>query len=112
MTIDTRTNGLKVFQVLAGGPWGGAAVVVLALTRVLIEAGCQVWVLCLDDLVARRFAEAGAQVVRCDTWRREINPPHDLLAFLQLFQLCRREQFDLVNTTTSKGGFLGRLAAR
>lgn len=104
-------NPKKVFQVLAGGPWGGGAVVVLALTRALIAEGCQVWVLCLDDLVAERFAAAGAHVVRSPNWRREIHPFYDLLALFQLYSLCRREKFDLVNTHTSKGGILGRLAA-
>lgn len=102
----------KVFQVLAGGPWGGGAVVVLAITRALMQIGCQVWVLCLDDVVAQRFAQAGAQVVRCNVWRREINPLHDLLSLGRLYWLCRRERFDLVVTHTSKGGFLGRIAAR
>jgi glycosyltransferase involved in cell wall biosynthesis len=110
--LENEDRGLKVFHVLAGGPWGGGAVVVLALTRALIHAGCQVWVLCLDDLVAQRFAEAGAQVVRCDTWRREISPLYDLISFWKLFHLCRRERFDLVVTHTSKGGVLGRMAAR
>jgi len=103
---------LKVFQVLAGGPWGGGAVVVLSLTQELLKRGCQVWVLCLDDLVAQRFAEARANVVRCDAWRREINPVYDLISLWQLFRLCRRERFDLVVTHTSKGGLLGRIAAR
>jgi len=113
MSIDAHDdNERKVFQVLAGGPWGGGAVVVLALTRALIEAGCQVWVLCLDESVGRRFAGAGARVVTSRHWRREIRPVRDFLAFVELFKLCRRERFDLVNTHTSKGGFLGRLAAR
>jgi hypothetical protein len=112
MKKDTHTDRHRVFQVLAGGPWGGGAVVVLALTRALIKANCQVWVLCLDDLVARRFAEAGAQVVRCDIWRRQINPLYDLASLWQIFRLCRRNKFDLVVTHTSKGGFLGRIAAR
>jgi len=104
-------QGLKVFQVLAGGPWGGGAVVVLSLTKRLLQEGCQVWVLCLSDEVCRRFSEAGARVVTL-CWRREINPLLDLVAFWKLFRLCRRERFDLVHTHTSKGGFLGRIAAR
>lgn len=96
---------------LAGGPWGGGAVVVLAITRALIDAGCQVWVLCQSDVVAQRFAEAGAHIVRCDTWRRELHPVYDLASFWYLFRLCRREHFDLVVTHTSKGGFLGRTSA-
>lgn len=102
----------KVFQVLAGGPWGGGAVVVLAITRELIQRGCRVWVLCLDDLVAERFAEAGAQVVRCKNWRREIEPIYDLLSLWELYSLCRHEHFDVVVTHTSKGGFIGRVSAK
>jgi glycosyltransferase involved in cell wall biosynthesis len=102
----------KVFQVLAGGPWGGGAVVVRSLTQGLMQEGCQVWVLCLSKEVSREFSEIAANVVTSRYWRREINPPLDLLAFWELFRLCRREKFDLVNTHTSKGGVLGRIAAR
>ena len=101
----------KVFHVLAGGPWGGGAVVVRSVAQRLIQEGCQVWVLCLSDEVSRRFAEIGAKVVTCRHWRREINPL-DSLAFYDLFKLCRKEKFDIVHTHTSKGGFLGRIAAR
>jgi glycosyltransferase involved in cell wall biosynthesis len=104
-------QSIKVFQVLAGGPGGGGAVVVRALTERLMEEGCQVWVLCLSDEVSRRFAEVGANVVASHNWRREINPM-DALAFYELFKLCRTEKFDIVHTHTSKGGLLGRIAAR
>jgi glycosyltransferase involved in cell wall biosynthesis len=38
--------------------------------------------------------------------------PRDLIAFVELVRLFRRERFDLVHTHMSKGGILGRLAAR
>lgn len=111
--MDTN-RGQKVFQVLAGagGTWGGSGVVVLAITRRLIEQGCSVWVLCLSEIAAQRFEEVGANVVRSRFWRRSLSPLLDLLAFWELFRFCRREKFDVVNTHTSKGGFLGRIAAR
>ncbi len=102
---------MKVFQVLSGGAWGGGAVVVLAITRALLNRGDQVWVLCLDEGVASRFREAGATVVASPLWFHPINPL-DLVPFAQLYALCVKERFDLVATHTSKGGFLGRLAAR
>ncbi|MGD9030897.1 MAG: glycosyltransferase family 4 protein, partial [Anaerolineae bacterium] len=101
----------KVFQVLAGGPWGGGAVVVRALTQELIRRGNQVWVLCLSREVSQRFSEIGANVVTSRYWRRAISP-RDILVLHELFSLCRRTEFDLVHTHTSKGGFLGRIAAR
>jgi len=66
---------------------------------------------CLDDGVEQKFAEVGAKIVRPRFWFHPINPA-DLIPFLQLFFLCRRERFDLVATHTSKGGMLGRIAAR
>jgi glycosyltransferase involved in cell wall biosynthesis len=102
---------MKVFQVLAGGSWGGGCVVVLDYLSAMVRRGDEVWVLCLDDEVERRFAEAGCRTVRSPFWFHPINPL-DVLPFVQLWRLCRREKFDLVATHTSKGGFLGRLAAR
>jgi glycosyltransferase involved in cell wall biosynthesis len=44
--------------------------------------------------------------------RRAIDPTSDLGALRKLSTLMRREAFDVVHTHSSKGGFLGRLAAR
>jgi len=102
---------MKVLQVLGGGAWGGGSVVVLAITRGLIARGDEVWVVALDEETERHFREAGAVVVRSPLWLRPINPC-DLAVFAHLYLLCARKRFDLVATHTSKGGFLGRLAAR
>jgi len=112
MAKDTRSK-IKVFQVLSGvATWGGGGTVVLSLTKELLRLGCEVTVLCLGDFAGEQFAKAGAKVVSSRYWRREINLPFDLLALYELFRLCRRERFDIVHTHTSKGGFLGRIAAR
>ena len=109
----------KVYQVIggtsAGGPgvgWGGGLWVVLPTTRKLIELGCKVWVLCVTEFAEQLFSEIGANIVTSPFWRRAISPRLDLLAFWELFRLCRRERFDVVHTHTSKGGFLGRIGAR
>jgi len=44
--------------------------------------------------------------------RRTIAPASDLVSFWQLWSLVRRGSFDIIHTHSSKGGFLGRLAAR
>ena len=99
---------MKILQILAGGAWGGGSVVVLAITKALIDRGNHVCVVCLDDTTARRFAAIGAIVVRSPLWFHPINPV-DIVPFVQLYLLCLRERYDLVATHTSKGGFLGRL---
>jgi glycosyltransferase involved in cell wall biosynthesis len=102
---------MKILQVLCGGSWGGGAVVVRAIAEALLRRGDRVWVLCLNDEVARRFEEVGAISYRPHFWLRPINPL-DAVPFVELYALCVKERFDLVATHTSKGGFLGRLAAR
>jgi glycosyltransferase involved in cell wall biosynthesis len=102
---------MRVFQVLCGRTWGGGSVVVHAITRGLIARGDEVWVLSFDDESDRRFREIGAQIARPPVWVEQISPV-DIRVFHYLWRLCRTEKFDLVATHTSKGGFLGRLAAR
>lgn len=43
---------------------------------------------------------------------RSPSPLKDLVAFLKIYRLLRRERFDLVHTHTSKAGIVGRIAAR
>ncbi len=102
---------MKVLHVLGGGAWGGGSVVVLAITRALIARGDQVWVIALDDETAEKFREAGAVAVRTPMWFRPISPL-DIVPLISLWWLCLRRRFHLVVTHTSKGGFLGRIAAR
>jgi glycosyltransferase involved in cell wall biosynthesis len=102
---------MKSLHIMCGGSWGGGPAIVLAITKALIERGDEVWVVTANKEQTRRFEEAGATVVELGHWFYQIHP-RDLLAFVQLFLLCRRERFDLVATHTSKGGFIGRLAAK
>lgn len=102
---------MKILQVLGGGAWGGGSVVVLSIVKQLIARGDEVWVIALDDETAHHFRSAGAVPVSVPCWLRPVNPL-DAVPLFFLWQLCRREKFDLVSTHTSKGGMLGRLAAK
>jgi len=102
---------MKVLEVVCGGAWGGGSVVVRSIVQGLLARGDRVWVVCSDDENARKFAETGANVVRPPLWLRPINP-FDAVPFAYLTGLCLKEKFDLVATHTSKGGFIGRMAAR
>jgi|SRR5215472_9715892 len=102
---------MKVLHIVCGGPWGGGPAIVLAITQAQLSRGDRVWVVTASEEQTRRFEEAGATVIELGHWFYQIHP-RDLLAFFQLFLLCRRERFDLVTTHTSKGGVIGRLAAK
>jgi glycosyltransferase involved in cell wall biosynthesis len=43
---------------------------------------------------------------------REINPFYDLLAYKELFDLIKHDNFNVVHTHSSKAGILGRIAAK
>jgi glycosyltransferase involved in cell wall biosynthesis len=102
---------MKVLQIVCGSGWGGGSVVVMSICQALMERGDEVWILCSDDENAERFGKAGARVVRAPLWTRSIQPL-DVIPLMHIYRLCRRERFDLVAAHTSKGGVLGRLAAR
>lgn len=63
-----------------------------------------------DGEYPRRLAEAKVQVVVVDM-PREASPVLDLLAFVKILSLIRRERYEVVHTHTAKAGLLGRLAA-
>lgn len=48
----------------------------------------------------------------CNSLCREINLFNDLISFLFLYKLFRREKFDIVHTHSAKTGFLARIAAK
>jgi glycosyltransferase involved in cell wall biosynthesis len=52
----------------------------------------------------------GVRTVRIPGFRREVAPVADLVVFLRLIGLLRRERFGIVHAHSAKGGFLGRLA--
>jgi glycosyltransferase involved in cell wall biosynthesis len=103
---------VRVLQVIGGSKFGGAVWVVLSYVEALREHGCEVTVLTTVEPVADVFRGAGCEILAVPDITREINPPRDLAALTRLSRICRRRRFDVVHTHTSKGGFVGRAAAR
>lgn len=52
------------------------------------------------------------RVYQIDALRRDVHPFFDVLAFIRILALLKKEKFDIVHTHTAKAGFLGRIAAR
>ncbi|HID64019.1 MAG TPA: glycosyltransferase family 1 protein [Anaerolineae bacterium] len=64
-----------------------------------------------DESIVAELQAAGVRthiVEMC----KAIAPASDLASFWQLWSLMRRDSFDVIHTHSSKGGFLGRFAAR
>ena len=103
---------VRVLQVIGGSKFGGAVWVVLSYVEALQEHGCDVTVCTSVEPVAEVFRGAGCEILSVPEMTREINPPRDLVALIRLTKACREGGFDVVHTHTSKGGFIGRAAAR
>jgi glycosyltransferase involved in cell wall biosynthesis/ribosomal protein S18 acetylase RimI-like enzyme len=112
MATQETTNRVRVLHVVGDSRFGGIARIILGLGRVARAEGWQVDVLTTDATVQRLIRQEGMGVVDMDVIRREIRPLWDLAGLLRLQSFLRRESYRIVHTHTTKGGFVGRLAAR
>lgn len=106
------TGELKVLHVVGDSRFGGAARIILGLGRVAQSEGWRVDVLTTDPVFQQAAREQGLGVVDLDVIRRDIRPVWDLVGLLRLRRFLCAESYDIVQTHTSKAGFVGRLAAR
>ncbi|MBI4845538.1 MAG: glycosyltransferase family 4 protein [Candidatus Omnitrophica bacterium] len=58
------------------------------------------------------FESFKEHIVIVGSLKRDINLFFDLKALIELYQIFKKEKFDIVHTHTAKAGILGRLAAR
>lgn len=104
---------IKVLQVITRLIPGGAAYIALNLSRGLKERGFHVCLAgALEPEMTEEIRETGASFYPIPELRREINPLSDLKAFIKLYNLISKNNYQIVHTHTSKAGILGRLAAR
>lgn len=112
MSIDNQAGPLRLLHVVGDSRFGGAAAIILGLCGVARAEGWQVDVLTTDPTFQQAVTRHGFGVVDLDVIRREIRPFRDLRGLLGLVRFLREQPYGVVHTHTSKGGFIGRLAAR
>ena len=103
---------VRVLHVLGGTEFGGAIWVVQSYVEALMERGCAVTICATADRVTDLFRRAGCEIVEIPEMVRAIDPRRDAVAVAKLARVIRRRRFDVVHTHTSKGGIVGRAAAR
>jgi glycosyltransferase involved in cell wall biosynthesis len=106
-----KMNQLKLLHVIGDSCFGGAGRIILRLGQVAKAEGWQVDVLTTDPVFQRAVRQNCLGLVNMDVVRREIHPLWDLAGLVRLSNFLRREHYGIVHTHTSKGGFVGRLAA-
>ena len=107
-----KTNPVKLLHVIGDSRFGGAGRIILRLGQTAQAEGWDVDILTTDPVFQRAAKQHGLGLANWDVVRREIRPLWDLAGLVRLRNFLRRERYDIVHTHTSKGGFVGRLAAR
>jgi glycosyltransferase involved in cell wall biosynthesis len=112
MSTHKGTSPLKLLHVIGDSRFGGAGRIILGLAQAAQAEGWQVDILTTDPVFQRAVRQHGLGLVNLDVIRREIHPLWDLGGLTRLTNFLLRERYTIVHTHTSKGGFVGRLAAR
>jgi glycosyltransferase involved in cell wall biosynthesis/ribosomal protein S18 acetylase RimI-like enzyme len=111
MPTHADPNGIKVLHIVGDSRYGGIVRILLGLAQTAKAAGWQVDVLATDPPVQEALERESLGVINLDVIRRSIRPFWDVGGLIRLYRFLRRSQYGIVHTHTSKGGFVGRLAA-
>jgi glycosyltransferase involved in cell wall biosynthesis len=111
MLSHKERSPVRLLHIVGESRFGGVAKIILPLSQVAQADGWQVDVLTTDSILQQAVRQHGLGLVNLDVIRREIRPLWDLGGLLRLRKFLRTESYDIVHTHTSKGGFVGRLAA-
>ena len=103
---------VRLLHIVGESRFGGAGKVILSLGQIARQQGWQVDILTTDPLFQEATRQHGIGLVPLDVVRREIRPLWDLGGLIRLRNFLAAHDYDIVHTHTSKGGFVGRLAAR
>jgi glycosyltransferase involved in cell wall biosynthesis len=112
MLTGKQGSPVRLLHIVGDSRFGGAAGIILGLSRVAQAEGWQVDVLTTDPVFQHAVRQHGLGLVNLDVIRREIRPVWDLGGLFRLRGFLEREPYQIVHTHTSKAGFVGRLAAR
>jgi glycosyltransferase involved in cell wall biosynthesis/ribosomal protein S18 acetylase RimI-like enzyme len=111
MLNSNHSRPVRILHVVGESRYGGVAIVIMGLARMARAEGWQVDILTNDRIFQQAVEQDGFGLVDLDVIRREIRPLWDIRGLVRLVKYLRRERYDIVHTHTSKGGFIGRLAA-
>lgn len=109
-------ESLKIMRLITRLNIGGPAQHVIHLNKALKRMGYRTLLVAgrveaHEGDLSHLCRERGVELVEISQMARPIRPLGDLIAFLRIAALLRREKPAILHTHTSKAGFLGRIAA-
>ncbi len=108
-----QTKRTRILHLITQMPFGGAQDYMLLCVAGLDRSLYEIHIATAPDgNWLPRAREVADQVHYLPNMRRNLSPLNDLLTVRDIAQLLKSEPFDIVQTHSSKAGFLGRLAAK
>lgn len=102
----------RVLHIVGDSKFGGGVWYVLSLVKMAREHGWEADVLGTDPRILQELKNRNIGAVPLSVIRRAHNPVWDLIGLFRLLSFLQSSSYSIVHTHTSKGGFIGRLAAR
>lgn len=102
----------RVLHVVGGSRFGGIGPHIASLVKLVRHQGGDAVVLTTDPEMKTYFRLRGIEVASIQGIDRELHPIRDVVGLIRLYKHLRQERYCIVHTHTSKGGVIGRLAAR
>ncbi len=103
---------MRMLQIVGDSKYGGDSFLVVRFALTAMKHGWEVEVLATDPPFVESLANHGVPCVDLDVIHRSIRPIRDWRGLRTLTRFLRKHSYDLVHTHTSKGGVIGRRAAR
>ena len=104
-------RAFRVVHVLGASRYGGATGVVFSLVDMACSHGGKAEILTDDPVTIEHCQARDIPVLQFHGIERQLRPHKDLLAAIRLARVLKG-RYDIVHTHTTKGGAIGRLAAR
>ncbi|HOK56276.1 MAG TPA: glycosyltransferase family 4 protein [bacterium] len=108
---------MKIAHVITRLVIGGAQENTLFTVEGLIKKGYQVDLISgptkgPEGSLEKKIIEKKIPLIIIKELVRDINPVYDIIAFLKLFFIFRKNRYNLVHTHSAKAGILGRISAK
>ncbi len=101
----------KILFVTASTAYGGQTFYNKSLVKHAIDQGWDVTFETGDKDVIEEYANLDVTIYTLPEIGRPINPIKDVTSLWKMYKYIKEQKFDIVHTHTSKGGFIGRIAA-